>query len=178
MGCHPGSTQSMDHDLSRSTDPPPPIGSVRFPILYQDVRLKDKRWVELSKSSLAPQPKPRKVSLRKYLEHSSARLLPPWLLTTRWGMMESWTYLSSPSLNWERMVDHLNQDPCADSVMDLNRETLSVGGERNDITGDEKVESRDEDSTTWAAAGSGTSDLDWDPRDPLFEFNDKNSGAT
>ena len=27
-------------------------------------------------------------------------------------------------------------------------------------------------------AGPGVTDLDWDPHDPLFEFNDENSGAT
>ena len=52
-GTHLGSAQSMDHDSSQSTDPLPPTGSAQFPILYQDVWLKDMR-VELSKSSPAP----------------------------------------------------------------------------------------------------------------------------
>ena len=52
-----------------------------------------------------------------------------------------------------------------------------MGGGRTDIT-DEKVEGRDEGSTTQVAAGPGATDLDWDPHDLLFEFNDENSGAT
>ena len=53
-----------------------------------------------------------------------------------------------------------------------------MGGGRTDIAGDEEVEGRDEGSTTWAAAGPGATDLDWDPRDPLFKFNDENLGTT
>ena len=76
------------------------------------------------------------------------------------------------------MVDQLNQDPCADSVMDSGRGTISIEGGRTDIAGDEEVETRDEESTTWAVASPGAGDLDWDPRDPLFKFNDENLGAT
>ena len=40
------------------------------------------------------------------------------------------------------MVDQLNQDPRADSVMDSDQEIISVGGGRTDITGDEEVETK------------------------------------
>ena len=53
-----------------------------------------------------------------------------------------------------------------------------MGGGKTDNTGHEEVEDRDEEYITWAAAGPGATDLDWDPRDLLFEFNDENSGAT
>ena len=76
------------------------------------------------------------------------------------------------------MVDQLNQDPCADSVADSGRGTISIEGGRTDITGDEEVETRDEGSTTWAAVGPRAGDLDWYPQDPLYEFNDENLGTT
>ena len=109
----------MDHDLSRSTDPPLPTGLAQFPILYQDVRLKDKRQVKLSKSPPAPWPKPRKVSLRNYLECSSA-LTASTMATDDPSVGDRIPdlSLSAPSLNWEHMVDQLNQDPRTDSVMD------------------------------------------------------------
>ena len=111
----------MDHDSFWSTDPPPPTDSAQFPILYQDVGLKDKRWVKLSKSPLTPGPKPRKVSLRKYLEHSLALTAPTTATDNPLGNDRIPDLsLSAPSLNWEHMVDQLNQDPCADSVMDLS----------------------------------------------------------
>ena len=98
---------------------PPSNGSAWFPILCQDVRLKDRRWVELSKSPPAPQPKPRKVSLRNYLKHSSAPTAPA---TVTDALPENDRILdlsvSAPSLDWEQMVDQLNQDPRADLVMD------------------------------------------------------------
>ena len=74
-------------------------------------------------------------------------------------------------------MDQLNQDPHVDSVTDSDQEAISVGG-RTDIAGDEEVEGRDKGSTTWAAAGPGVTDLDWDPHHLLFEFNDENSGTT
>ena len=40
------------------------------------------------------------------------------------------------------------------------------------------METRDEGSTTWVTAGPRVGDLDWDPWDLLFKFNDENSGAT
>ena len=46
------------------------------------------------------------------------------------------------------------------------------------MAGDEEVEGRDEVPTTQATADSGATNLDWDPCDPLFEFDDENLGAT
>ena len=51
-------------------------------------------------------------------------------------------------------------------------------GGRTDITGDEEVETRHEGPTAGAATDPGVSNLVWDPQDPLFEFNDENSGVT
>ena len=75
-------------------------------------------------------------------------------------------------------MDQLNQDPHVDSVTDSDREAISMGRGRTDIAGDEEVEDRDEGSTTQAMAGPGVANLDWDPRDLLFEFNDQNLGVT
>ena len=86
--------------------------------------------------------------------------------------------VSAPSLDWKQMVDQLNQDPRANSVTDSAQETISMGEERADIAGDEEVECRDDGSTTQVTASPGVTDLDWDPCDPLFEFNDENSGTT
>ena len=47
-----------------------------------------------------------------------------------------------------------------------------------DVAGDEEVEVREEGLTTGAAVGVEAGDLVWDPQDPLFEFNDENSGVT
>ena len=98
---------------------PPSNGSVRFPILCQDVQLKDRRRVELSKSPPAPRPRPRKVSLRNYLEHGSAPTAPATVtdaLLGNDGIPD--LSVSAPSLDWEQMVDQLNQDPHADLVTD------------------------------------------------------------
>ena len=139
--CHKGSTQSMGCDPPRLTDPSPPNGSAWFPILCQDVRLKDRRWVKLLKSPPAPQPKPRKVSLRKYLECSLAPTAPTTVADDLLGNDRILDLsVSTPSLDWERMVDQLNQDPHTDSVTDSDQETISMGGGRTDITGDEEVE--------------------------------------
>ena len=111
----------MGHDPPQLTDPSPPNGLVQFPILCQDVQLKDRRWVGLSKSPLAPWPKPRKVSLRKYLERSSALTAPTTVtddLLGNDGILD--LSVSTPSLDWERMVDQLNQDPHANSATDLD----------------------------------------------------------
>ena len=35
-----------------------------------------------------------------------------------------------------------------------------------------------EGPATWAATSPGAGDLDWDPRDVLFKFNNENSGTT
>ena len=83
-----------------------------------------------------------------------------------------------PSLDWEQMVDQLNQDPHVDLVVDSGQGTISIKGGRTDITGDEEVETRDEGPTTWAVTGPRAGDLDWEPWDPLIEFNDENSGIT
>ena len=64
---HTGSAQSTGHDPPQLADPPLPDGLVRFLILCQDVQLKDRRQIKLLRSPPAPWPKPRKVSLRKYL---------------------------------------------------------------------------------------------------------------
>ena len=40
------------------------------------------------------------------------------------------------------------------------------------------METRDEGPTTRVTTSPGASDLDWDPQDPLFKFNDENLGAT
>ena len=77
--------------------------------------------------------------------------------------MGSQICLSTPSLDWEQMVDQLSQDPHADSVTDSALEAVSMGEGRADITGDEEVESRDNGSTTQVTAGAGVTDLDWDP---------------
>ena len=169
----------MGHDPPQLADPLPSNGSAQFPILCQDVRLKDRRRVKLSKSPLAPWPKPRKVSLRKYLEHSSASTAPATVtddLPGNDGIPD--LSVSAPSLDLEQMVDQLNQDPHADLVMDSDREAYSMGGGRTDIMGDEEVEGGDEGSTTWIATGPGVTNLDWDSHDPLFKFNDENSGTT
>ena len=142
------------------------------------MRLKDRRRVELSKSHPALWPKPRKVSLRKYLECSSTPTAPATVTDDLpWNGRIPDLSVCTPSLDLEQMVDQLNQDPRADSVTDSDRETISVGGGRTDIAGDEEVECMDEGSTTQVAAGPGVTNLDWDPRDPLFKFNDENSGA-
>ena len=86
----------MDQGLPRSVDLPPPTDLAQFPILYQDVWLKDKRWVKLSKLPPTPQPRPRKASLRKHLEWGQPRLLLQWLLSTCQEMMVPQTYLSLP----------------------------------------------------------------------------------
>ena len=51
-------------------------------------------------------------------------------------------------------------------------------GGRTDITGDEEVETRNEEPTAGAAIDPGVGNLVWDPQDLLFEFNNENLGAT
>ena len=72
------------------------------------------------------------------------------------------------------MVDQLNQDPRADSIADSGRGTaiMEEGGR------DEEVEVRDERFTTGTAVDAAAGDLVWNPQNPLFEFNDENSGIT
>ena len=53
---------------------------------------------------------------------------------------------------------------------------MEKGG--TNVVGDEEVELRDEGLTTGAAIDTKAGDLVWDPQDPLFEFNDENSGVT
>ena len=47
---------------------------------------------------------------------------------------------------------------------------------KTDIAGDEEVEIRDEGLTVGTVIDTKAGDLVWDPQDPLFEFNDENSG--
>ena len=149
-----GSTQSTN------PDPPPSNGPAQFPILCQDVQLKDKRWVELLRTPLAPQPKPRKVSLRNYLECSSAPTTPATATDALTGNDEIPDLsVSAPSLDWEQMVDQLNQDPCADSVMDLAPEAISMGEGRANIAGDEEVECRDDGPTAQVTTSPGLGPL-------------------
>ena len=89
--------------------------------------LKDKRWVKLSKSSSTPQPKPRKVSLRKYLEWGLALAASTTAADDLPGNNRTLDLsLSAPSLDWEHMVDQLNQDPRADSVTETLVEVPSA----------------------------------------------------
>ena len=143
--------------------------------------LKDERRAELSKLSSTPRPKPRKVGLKKCLERGpapAASVVATDNLPGNNGVPD--LSLSTPSLDWEHMVDQLNQDPHADSVTESGQSAVEVEGGNADIAGDEEVEIRDEGPSMRAALGSGpaANDLDWDPRDLLFKFNDDNSGVT
>ena len=75
------------------------------------------------------------------------------------------------------MVDQLNQDPHADSMVVSGRGTVIMEEGRTDIAGDEEVEIRDEGLTTGAATDTEAGDLVWDPQDLLLEFNDDNLGV-
>ena len=75
------------------------------------------------------------------------------------------------------MVDQLNQDPHADLVANSAQDTASMGEGRADVAGDEEVEHGEDGSTAPVAASPGVTDLDWDPHDPLIEFDDENSGG-
>ena len=120
------------------------------------MQLKDRRRVELSKTPPALQPKPRKVSLRNYLECGSAPTTPATVTDTLPGNDEIPDLsVSAPSLDWEQMVDQLNQDPHADSVTDLAQETVSMGEGRANIAGDEEVERRDDGPTTQVTTSLG-----------------------
>ena len=79
-----------------------------------------------------------------------------------------------PLIEWGHMVNQLNQDPWADLIADSGHGTAVMEESGADVVGDEEVKGRDERVTVGAEAG----DLVWDPWDPLFEFNDKNSGIT
>ena len=86
--------------------------------------------------------------------------------------------LSAPSIEWEHMVDQLNQDACANSIVDSGRGTVIMEEGRTDTAGDEEVEVRDEGLATGAAVDTEAGNLVWDPQDLLFEFNNENLGVT
>ena len=109
----------MNQGLPQSADLPPPTNPTQFPILYQDVWLKDKRQVEFSKPPSMPQPRSRKISLREYLDQGSAPATPATAIDNPSGNGGARELsLSTPSFDWEHMVDQLNQDPRVDSMMD------------------------------------------------------------
>ena len=76
------------------------------------------------------------------------------------------------------MVDQLNQDPRADSIPDSDQGMAIMEEGGTNVAGDEEVEVGGEGLTTGAASNPEAGDLVWDPQDPLFEFNDENSGVT
>ena len=76
------------------------------------------------------------------------------------------------------MVNQLNQDLRADSIADSGHGMAVMEGSEVDVAGDEEVEGRDKGVTAEAAVETGVANLGWDPWDPLFEFNDKNSSIT
>ena len=86
--------------------------------------------------------------------------------------------LPVPSIEWGHMVNQLNRDPWADSIANSvhGMAVMEEGG--TDVAGDEEVEGRDERVTAEATVGAEAGDLVWDPQDPFFEFNNKNSGIT
>ena len=86
--------------------------------------------------------------------------------------------LPMPSIEWGHMMDQLNQDPRADLIADSRHGTAVMEEGGADVVGDEEVEVRDERATAEAAVDVEARNLVWDPQDPLFEFNDKNSGIT
>ena len=73
-------------------------------------------------------------------------------------------------------MNQLNQDLWADWIADSGRGMAIMEGSEADVAGDEEVEGRDEGVIAKAAVEAGAADLVWDPWDPLFEFNDENSG--
>ena len=168
----------MDQGPPQVTDQPPLANPNQFPILYQDVWLKDKRRVKFSKPPSTPQPRSRKTSLKEYLDQgptpaTSMKAVDDLLVDD--GTQE--LSLSAPSIEWEHMVDQLNQDPCADSMADSGQGTVIMEGGRTDVAGDE-VEIRGEGLTEGAAIDPGAGNLVWDPQDLLFEFSNENSGVT
>ena len=98
------------------TDESPLANPNQFPILYQDIRLKDKRRVEFSDPPTL-KPKSRKISLKEYLDHEPTPTAP--MMAIDDPPMDDSTQelsLSVPSFEWEHMVYQLNQDPHADSI--------------------------------------------------------------
>ena len=66
-----------------------------------------------------PQPRSRKISLKKYLDHGPTPATSTTAVDDLLGDDRTWELsLSAPSIEWEHMVDQLNQDPSADSMVD------------------------------------------------------------
>ena len=117
----------MDQGLPQSADPSPPTDPAQCPILYQDVWLKDKSQVEFSEPPSTPQPRSRKVSLREYLDWGSTSADSETAIDNPHGNGGAWELsLSTPSFDWEHMVDQLNQDPHADSMTDSGQGMVSM----------------------------------------------------
>ena len=165
---HPGLLTSLYRPIRTSS-----------PILYQDVWLKDKRQVKFLKPPSMPQPRSRKISLKECLDQGPTPVTSVTAVDDLPGDGGTWEQsLSTPSIEWEHTVYQLNQDPHADSMADSSRGTVIMEKGKTDIAGDEEVEIRDEGLTTGATIDTEAGDLVWDPQDPLFEFNNENSGTT
>ena len=178
-GSHSEGTHPGNQGLPWATDQPSPINLIQFPIQYQDVQLKDRRWVEFLKSPSTPKTESKKISLKEYLNHKPTQVTPLTITDELPGDDSIWELsLSTPSIEWEHMVDQLNQDPQANSIADSGRGMAIMEKSGADVVGDEEVEVRNEGLTTGAAVDVGAGNLVFDPQDPLFEFNDENSGMT
>ena len=96
-----------------------------------------------------PQPRSRKISLKEYLDWGPTPATSTMAIDDPPGDGGTWELsLSTPSIEWEHMVDQLNEDPCADSMADSGQGTVIMEGGRTDVVGDEEVEIRDEGQGT------------------------------
>ena len=112
----------MDQGLPQVTDQSSLANPNQFPIQYQDVWLKDKRQVEFWKSPLTPKPRSRKISLKECLDREPTQATPTTAIDNPPGDDSTWELsLSMPSIEWEHMVDQLNQDPPANLIADWLR---------------------------------------------------------
>ena len=139
----------------------------------------NRRRVEFSKSPSTLKTEQRKISLREYLNHEPT-LVTPKTATDELSGDDSIQELSlsTPSIEWEHMVDQLNQDPRANSIADSSPGMAIMEEGEADVVGDKEVEVKAEGPSIEAAANAEAGDLVWDAQDPLFEFNDENSSVT
>ena len=101
-------------------------------------------------------------------------------MSTTESQEEDWDQdlaLPAFTVDWEHLMNQLNQDPREDSVTDSGWGTAAVKEGDVDTVGDKEVEEKDEGATAGAVPKTGIADTTWDPEDPYLEFNDENSST-